>query len=87
MKFSFYLKSNEWHCRALLFHNFAKSISCLLQKLLSIHNRALLYDLYSYILDMNSTIDLCSKYLHWLGNEYFLFDELFNKKKIICRSE
>jgi protein O-GlcNAcase/histone acetyltransferase len=66
-------KLNEWRCRALLFNNHAKSIACLLEKFISIHNRALLYDLYNYIHDMNSTIDLCSKYLHWIGLNFILF--------------
>ena len=58
--------ANQWRDRALLFDQFAQSIANLLKKLLSIRNRALLYEIYFYILDMNSTIDLCSKYLHWI---------------------
>ncbi|CAF1646108.1 unnamed protein product, partial [Adineta ricciae] len=61
---------NEWRCRAAIFHNHAKTVGRLLQKLVAIHNRALLYDVYNYINDINSTINLCSKYLHWLDDEH-----------------
>ncbi|CAF1464001.1 unnamed protein product [Rotaria magnacalcarata] len=60
---------DEWRCRAQLFHNNAKNISRLLEKLIKIQNRALLYDVYNYINDMNSTIILCSKYLHWIDDD------------------
>ncbi|CAF1341997.1 unnamed protein product, partial [Rotaria sordida] len=59
---------NDWRCRASVFHDNAKDISRLLQKLVAIHNRALLYDVYNYINDINSTINLCSKYLYWIDN-------------------
>ncbi|CAF4421159.1 unnamed protein product, partial [Adineta steineri] len=61
---------NEWRSRALLFHENAKNSGRLLQKMVAIHNRALLYDVYNYIHDINSTMDLCSKYLHWIDNDH-----------------
>ncbi|CAF1317521.1 unnamed protein product [Adineta steineri] len=61
---------NEWRCRALLFHENAKNIGRLLQKMVAIHNRALLYDVYNYVNDINSTISLCSKYLHWIDSDH-----------------
>ncbi len=64
---------NDWHCRVLLFDNYTKRVSRLFEKLICIDNRALLYDIYNYIHDINSTMDLCSKYLHWIGWDLELF--------------
>ena len=69
---------NEWRRRASVFHDHAKTLGRLLQKMVSIHNRALLYDIYNYINDMNSTVGLCSKYLHWLGKtQWRVFSRYF----------
>ncbi|CAF1237614.1 unnamed protein product, partial [Adineta ricciae] len=62
-------KLDEWRCRASSFHDRVKSINRLVQRLTTIHNRCLLYDIYSYITDISSTISLCSRYLYWLDNE------------------
>ncbi|UJR24030.1 hypothetical protein I4U23_026995 [Adineta vaga] len=62
-------KLDEWRCRALSFHDRVKSINRLVQRLTTIHNRSLLYDVYNYITDISSTISLCSRYLYWLDNE------------------
>jgi protein O-GlcNAcase/histone acetyltransferase len=66
-------KLNEWRCRASSFHNNTKNISRLVQRLTTIHNRSLLYDVYHYVNDINSTITLCSRYLHWIGKINFVF--------------
>jgi len=60
---------NQWRCRASTFHNYTKTINRLVQRLITIPNRSLLYDLYGYITDMNSTLSLCSRYLHWMDND------------------
>ncbi|CAF1144432.1 unnamed protein product [Rotaria sordida] len=60
---------NEWRCRSSSFHNNAKNISRLVQRLTTIHNRSLLYDIYNYVTDISSTISLCSRYLHWIDND------------------
>ncbi|CAF4562714.1 unnamed protein product, partial [Rotaria sp. Silwood2] len=59
---------NDWRRRASIFHENVKDVSRLLQKLVSINNRALLYDIYNYINDINSTFILCSKYLYWIDD-------------------
>ncbi len=53
----------------------------------SIHNRAILYDLYHHILDINSTIDLCSKYLRWIDKKLdrIPFFYLFLSNEFLCR--
>ncbi|CAF2104856.1 unnamed protein product [Rotaria magnacalcarata] len=51
-------KLNEWHCRASSFHNNAKNVGRLVQRLTTIHNRSLLYDIYNYASDISSTISL-----------------------------
>ncbi|CAF3624724.1 unnamed protein product, partial [Rotaria sp. Silwood2] len=39
---------DDWRRRASVFNDNVKDISRLLQKLVSINNRALLYDIYNY---------------------------------------
>lgn len=69
---------SEWRRRASAFHEHAKTVGRLLQKMVAIHNRALLYDVYNYINDINSTFNLCSKYLQWLGKGISLgFGDVF----------
>ncbi|CAF3441569.1 unnamed protein product [Rotaria sp. Silwood1] len=63
-------KLNEWRCRALSFHNNVKNVGRLVQRLTTIHNRSLLYDIYNYVTDISSTISLCSRYLHWIDNDH-----------------
>ncbi|CAM4976801.1 unnamed protein product [Rotaria socialis] len=63
-------KLNEWHCRASSFHNNAKHVGRLVQRLTTIHNRSLLYDIYNYASDISSTISLCSRYLHWMDIDH-----------------
>lgn len=67
MSFFFLIKTNQWHCRLLDFENQRKSVQRLVHRLLAIPNRCLLYDLYNYISEMNSTLSLCSQYLRWIG--------------------
>ena len=61
----------QWRCRASAFHESAKMVNRLVQRLTTIANRSLLYDVYHYVNDMNATISLCSKYLHWIGQSLF----------------
>ncbi|CAF0851880.1 unnamed protein product, partial [Didymodactylos carnosus] len=58
----------EWRDRSLKFHNIRKSIGKMVQRLTTIQNRSLLYELYSYASDINSTISLCSQYLKWMDD-------------------
>ena len=61
----------QWRCRASVFHESAKMVNRLVQRLTTIANRSLLYDVYHYVNDMNATISLCSKFLHWMGQSLF----------------
>lgn len=68
IEINYLFKINEWRSRASSFHNYAKNVNRLVQRLTTIHNRSLLYDLYNYVSDISSTISLCSRYLHWIGH-------------------
>ncbi|CAF1059131.1 unnamed protein product, partial [Didymodactylos carnosus] len=58
-------KTEEWRSRLLKFNSIRKSIGKMVQRLTTIQNRSLLYELYNYASDINSTISLCSQYLKW----------------------
>ncbi|CAF4124212.1 unnamed protein product, partial [Rotaria sordida] len=57
-------KLNEWRCRTSVFHTNVKNFNHFVQRLTTIHSRSLLYNVYNYVIDINSTVTLCSRYLY-----------------------
>jgi hypothetical protein len=62
----------EWYHRAGQFHRLYREIVIVVDKLVNIPNRELLYELYSYITDMRSTLALVNSYVKWQGMYFFL---------------
>ncbi|CAF4123889.1 unnamed protein product, partial [Rotaria sordida] len=48
-------KLNEWRCRTSVFHTNVKNFNHFVQRLTTIHSRSLLYNVYNYVIDINST--------------------------------
>lgn len=57
---------DEWKQRSLAYQERVKEIGRFYERLIQMSNRALLYDLYGYIQDLNSCISLSSQYLRWI---------------------
>lgn len=57
----------EWFARAEKMNEMTEAVNKLFQHMSAVHNRELLYDLYSYIWDIRGVISLLNSYIKWLG--------------------
>lgn len=57
----------EWYEAAVSFHDGYRDVVCMVDKLVAIPNRDLLYEIYTYVNDMRSALGLLNKYIKWNG--------------------
>lgn len=67
--FYFLWQGEEWHERAKKLEEMSKNVNRLFQKLNSISNKELMYELYPYIWEMRAVISTLNSYINWLGNK------------------
>lgn len=63
----------EWFEKAVHFHDCFKEAASVVDKLVNIPNRVLLYELYNYISDMRCTLSLVNSYVKWNGEQFNLY--------------
>ncbi|XP_033119405.1 protein O-GlcNAcase-like isoform X2 [Anneissia japonica] len=63
-------KALEWSERAAKFVENGKRMKTMFTRLMNIPNRALLYDLYGYIWDMEGVISMLVSFVKWLGGNH-----------------
>ena len=56
----------EWKRRSSIYREKVKEIQHFYERMIAMNNRAVLYDLYGYIQDLNSCISLSRQFLQWL---------------------
>jgi len=62
----------EWYHRAGQFHRLNREIAIVVDKLVNIPNREMLYEIYAYITDIRSTLALVNSYIKWHGMLYII---------------
>ncbi|ELU09423.1 hypothetical protein CAPTEDRAFT_175350 [Capitella teleta] len=60
-------KGSEWNEEAQHFNDCYRNLAILADKIINIPNRDILYDLYSYLSDIRSTLCLINSYIKWHG--------------------
>lgn len=61
----------EWYEKAIHFHDCFKEVVVMVDKLVNMPNRVLLYDLYNYVSDMRGALSLVNAYVKWNGRYFY----------------
>ena len=61
----------DWYDRATSFHIAFKDVVVMIDKLVNIPNRELLYELYHYVSDMRAVLSLVNSFIKWNGEKRF----------------
>ncbi|ESN89820.1 hypothetical protein HELRODRAFT_194783 [Helobdella robusta] len=64
--------ASEWYERAIRFHDGYGDLSGVVDKLVNIPNRELLYEIYKYVNDMRSNLALVNSYIRWHVQLFFV---------------